>query len=99
VISLDSFSASPYDEFSERDQNIVGQGNNVAVRINESCLASFLFHIHDGHKQWRFRVDSSMQMEDFAQEIFHIVVQDSVFRLFSFQIIYESTRRARRLLK
>ena len=37
---LDSFGASPYGKLSERDQNVVGQGNDVAVRINECCLAS-----------------------------------------------------------
>jgi hypothetical protein len=81
MITLYSFRVTASSKFSKGDQNVVGQGDNVPMRIDERCLAPFLFYIDDRHEKWGFAVDSSMKLEDLRESIFHLIIQDRIFRL------------------
>lgn len=99
MITLNSFGASTSSKLSEGNENVVRQGHNVSMRIDECSLAPLFFHIHDRHEKWWFRIDGSMKVEDLQEAIFHYIIQYRIFRLFGIQIVYEGTRRTRRLLE
>lgn len=99
MITFNSFHASTSGKFSKGNQNVVRQGNDVSMRIDECRLAPFFFNIHDRHQKWWFGVNGPIKMEDLRETIFHNIIQYRIFRLFGIQIVYEGTRGTRRLLE
>lgn len=91
MISFDSLHASFRSQPSERYEYIIGEGHDVTMRIYECCLVLLLFHVHDRHEQWWFRVNSPMKVKNLSETIFHYIVQYSIIGLLRLQIVYKST--------
>lgn len=90
--SFDAFRVSAGGKSCKRDENIVGEHDDVAMTVKDSRMVLDIIRVCDRHQKRRFHVDCTVQPENSREALVHDVIEGDMLGHVCFVIVQEPAR-------
>ena len=91
VITLDPLDIPPSSEPRKRNEDVVGQCDDIPMAVDERRSTLLVLRIQNRHEKGRLHSNSSVKVEDRSQAVLNGVIQRSVLRRVCFEIVEDAS--------